>query len=1369
MALPGSTQQEEFARFGEQQHRSMARTSSTIAGLLLLINSLGVDAAVVQDRIGQELHFTHLSLEEGLSQTTISAIAQDSRGFMWFGTHDGINRYDGYDFVTYRGDPEQPSGGKGHIVLDLLADPSGVLWIGTEAGGLSRFDPASETYETYQYEPDHPGGLRSNTIGSIWRDADGSLWLGTTGGWLTHFDPRNESFRNFRLPGVHEAQRSRGLIWKVFRDSAGILWMSHGDLGLARFDESAEKFAVFLHDPDKADTIGPGRVNDIFEGDGNLLICTSEGGLNLLDRRSGRFTRFHHDPDDSHSITHDNCNRIFRDSAGTYWVATERGLNQFDPATGRFTRHDDDPANPYALSDDNIRSIYEDRGGTLWFGSHGNGINKLDPGTLQFRHYRHQAGNPNSLSTSYIYAILEDSKGVLWIGGDDGVLNRFDRINQRVTRYQPDPNNPRALNDSQSLSAIHEDSAGSLWIGAFGGGLHKFERDTGIFKRFLHDPNDRHSISSDFVMAIEEDDRGYMWVGTFDGGLNRFERSTGRFERIYPDSADPNGYIPVIVRDIYQDRAGALWLTSWEEGLTRFDPQTGQSKNYRHESNDVHSLASDVTLMVHEDRDGMLWIATGAGLDRLDRRTGKFQHYTVKDGLPSNVVYALVEDRHGALWVTSNRGMTRFDPRTKDLRNYTSSDGLQGEEFNQIAVYQSKSGEIFFGGINGITAFHPDQVTDNPYVPPVVLTELQLFTQPVRFGKDSILQEPIWATEHIRLNPDQNFISIGFSALSYAAPENNRYRFKLESFDQDWYEVDAGRRLATYTSLPPGGYVFRVQGSNDDGVWNETGASLSLTVIPPWWQTMAFRGLVVVLVAGLIAVVFITQRMTALRRQHRLEAVVNERTRELSIAKETAESANRAKSVFLASMSHELRTPLNAILGYAQLLGRKELQDMQISRGLHTIRQAGEHLLSLINDILDLAKIEAGKVEMDNSSMNVRSFLIQVCDLIRVKADEKGLMFREEFSSVSSLSVHTDEGRLRQVLLNLLSNAIKFTQQGSVTLHVSCIDANGTVTLHFEVSDTGIGIPQQKLASVFRPFEQVDGVSQRYGGTGLGLAISSQLVRQFGGEIHLESTVGKGSRFWFDISFVRALDTGLVESDRDWDFPLGYEGSTRTVLIVDDVPTNREFLASLLVPLGFDVIDAQDGQEAVCRGTTESPDIILLDMVMPVMDGLEACRKLRQRDATRHVPIIALSASSSSASEAGALEAGADAFLSKPIEVRSLIKSMGELMRLQWHFPERQGDKAMMDSAAAAPMVLPPLDQLERLLEIAKVGSMRGVKQQAAAILQQDERHRPFADRLQRLADEFRSIEIVEFVRAAISRTKTTEDGCADVVRGDQR
>lgn len=1369
MAPPSSTQQEEFAQLCEQQ-RSMARTRSTIAGLLLLIYSLGVGAFIVQDRIGQEIHFTHLSLKEGLSQTTINAIAQDRRGFMWFATHDGINRYDGYSFVTYRGDPVHSNDSKGHIVLDLLADPSGVLWIGTEAGGLSRFDPSNETYKSYQYEPDNPNGLRSNTVASIWRDEDGGLWLGTTGGWLTHFDPRNESFRNFRLPGIHEAPRSRDLIWKVFRDSAGILWMSHGDLGLARFDESAEQFSVFSHDPENARTIGAGRANDFSEDQaGNLLICTSEGGLSRLDRSSGQFTRFHHDADDPHSISDDFCNRIFRDSAGTYWVGTERGLNRFDPATGQFTRYYEDPANPNALSDDNIRSIYEDRGGTLWFGTHRNGINKLDPGTFQFSHYRHQADNPNSLSTSYIYAILEDREGVLWIGGDDGVLNRFDRSNERVTRYQPDPNNPSALNDSQSLSAIHEDSAGSLWIGAYGGGLHRLDRGTGIFKRFLHDPNDRHSISSDVVLAIEEGDRGYLWIGTFDEGLNRFDRSTGQFERIYPDPGDPNGYIPVIVRHIHKDRAGALWLTSWEEGLTRFDPQTGQSKNYRHKSDDAQSLASDVTLMVHEDQDGMLWIATGAGLDRFDPRTGKFQHYTVEDGLPNNVVYAIGEDRDGALWISSNRGLTRFYPRTNVFRNYTSGDGLQGEEFNQLAVCQSNSGEILFGGINGITAFHPDKLTDNPYVPPVVLTELQLFTQPVAFGKDSILQQPIWATEHIRLNPDHNFISIGFSALSYAAPEDNRYRFKLEGLDKDWYEVDAGRRLATYTSLPPGDYVFRVQGSNEDGVWNQTGASLSLTVVPPWWQTMAFRGLAVLLGAALFAVVFIMQQRFAHRREHRLEAVVNERTRELSIAKEKAESANRTKSVFLASMSHELRTPLNAILGYAQILGRKELDDVQLSKGLQTIQKAGEHLLGLINNILDLAKFEAGKVEMDRSAMNVRSFLIQVCDLIRVKAEEKGLTFREDFSGVSSISVHTDQGRLRQVLLNLLGNAIKFTQQGSVTLHVSCIDANGTVTLHFEVSDTGIGIPEQKMASIFRPFEQVEGVAQRQGGTGLGLAISSQLVRQFGGEIQVESTVGKGSRFWFDLSFVRALNTGFVASDRDWDLPLGYEGSTRTVLIVDDVPTNREVLASLLVPLGFDVIDAKDGQEAISRGTTENPDIILLDMVMPVMDGLEACRKMRQLDATRHIPIIGLSASSSSASEAGALGAGADAFISKPVEVNSLIKLMGELMALQWRFPERQGDKVKMDLAAAAPMVLPPLDQLEHLLEIARVGSMRDVKEHVAVILQQDERHRPFAERLHRLADEFRSIEIVEFVKEAISRTKTPEDGCADAVRDDQR
>jgi signal transduction histidine kinase/ligand-binding sensor domain-containing protein/DNA-binding NarL/FixJ family response regulator len=1334
--------------------RHASRYVLAIVASLLLLPGIGVEANAAPERLAHEMHFNRLSLKQGLSQTTVGAIAQDSRGFMWFGTHDGLNRYDGYTFVSYRNDPGDASVPRGHIILSLLADPSGVLWVGTEAGGLGRFDPVTEKFVSYRVEPDNPNSLRSNTVRSIWRDEDGSLWLGTTGGWLTHFEPSSGTFRNYRIPQAGDAP-TRGLIASVYRDRNGTLWLGHGDSGLARFDEASGQFTAFLHSPEDPQSIGAGIVQCIVEDNGgNLWVCTGEGGLNRMDRATGRFTRFQHDPEVATSISHDNCSQIFQDSSGNYWVATEGGLDQFDPVTAAFTRHHEDPSDPYALSDSFILRVFEDRSGVLWFGTHGDGVNRLDPGTFQFTHYRHHADNPNTLSTSYVYTLHEDMDGILWIGGDDGVLNRVDRAKGIVTHYRPDANDPRALNVSQSISAIHEARDGTLWIGTYSGGLHGFDRQTGVFSRYVQDPNDGDSLPSNFVLAVEEDDAGGLWVGTVDEGLSRFDPATGRFERIAASAGDKDQHIPIIVRDIHRDSTGTLWLTSWEEGLTRFDPRTRSSKNYRHSVADPNSLADDVTFMVHEDRAGMLWVATGSGLDLFDPRTEQFTHYSVKDGLPNNVIYAIVEDDSGALWFSSNNGISRLDPKTGGIRNYSEADGLQGEEFNQLAVLRCRDGKIMFGGVNGITAFDAGNVRDNPYVPPVLLTDFQLFTRSVPFGRDSILQKPIWATEHITLQPDQNVISLGFSALSYAAPQDNRYRYKLDGLDRDWYEVDATRRLATYTSLPPGNYVFRVQGSNDDGIWNSEGASLSITVIPPWWRAAWFRTLVAVTTVGLIAMAFAVQRRNARQRERLLEEVVEERTHELRLAKERAEAATRTKSAFLAHMSHELRTPLNAILGYTQILGRTRQNEGQIRAGLQTIQNAGEHLLDLINNILDLARIEAGKIDLEKTVVNVREFLDQVCDLVRLKAKEKGLTFVEDFASVASVSVYTDEGRLRQILLNLLGNAIKFTHQGSVTLRVESLHSDGTVQLHFEVVDTGIGIARDKLATIFEPFEQAEGVGLRHGGSGLGLAISAQLVNQLGSVIRVDSSPGQGSRFWFDVSFVRAPGAGLKKAQQSSALPLGYAGPRRLALVVDDVQTNRDFMMSLLAPIGFDVIEAGDGQEAIVMATERRPDVILLDMIMPVMDGLETCRELRRIDITRQTPIIALSANSSSVNEAAALEAGANAFLSKPFKVETLILLVGDLMDLQWCFPQADAEAQTEPPTASSTVVLPPLDQLERLLEVANCGNMRDIKTQAALLVQQDERYRPFAGQVQRLADDFLSIEVVELVRKAIERVK---------------
>lgn len=885
--------------------------------------------------IAPDFKFTHLSIEDGLSQSTVTTILQDRHGFMWFGTQDGLNRYDGYSFVVYRNDPNDLNSLGGNQIRKIVQDASGILWIGTSGGGLNKYNPETDTFVRFINEPENPNSLKNNVIWNILADETGILWLYMDDGWLTKFDPKTGTFTHYHsdVTAPFNAEVAYYESKALYQDKNGDLWLSNYKGGLEKFDPITEQFTFFFNDPETPSTISAGGVTNVYEDDaGHFWICTSDGGLNLMDRKSGTFKHFQHDPANPYSLSDNNCRQILQDHMGLYWVTTGRGLNLFDPETGRFSRYHKDSSNPYSLSDDNLSAIYEDQGGVLWFGTYG-GLNKLNLSTVQFEHYRHIPENPDSLSTSYIYSIYEDKDGILWVGGDDGVLNRFDRHNNDVIHYEPNADDPNALNKSWSVSALYEDHTGTFWVGTFSGGLHTFDRKTGKFQRYLHNPDDPDSISSDIILAICEDSNGNIWVGTEGGGLNRFDRATATFQHYLPTSNDPKDKRPSSVRGIYEDKAGFLWLTSWYEGLTLFDPRTEQFVNYRHDSENIESLGNDLTYVVHEDQMGTLWVGTDSGLDRFDRITNTFYHYTVQHGLPNNVIYAIMEDTSGNLWVSTNRGISKFDLRTITFHNYNVFDGLQSDEFNQNAYFQSSSGEMFFGGVNGLNAFYPDQVTSDPYRPPVILTDLQLFNRSVSVSEKSVLTKPIWDTEQVTLNYDQDVFSIAFAALSYAAPAENLYRYKLEGFDEDWNNVDAKRRFAMYTNISPGEYTFRVQGSNKDGVWNEEGVAIKIIITPPWWDTWWFKSGVLITIFTLVFGIYLI-RVKSLERSNR----------ELSFAYEaTIEGWSRALDLRDHETEGHTQRVTEMALKLADIMGLSDAEKADLRRGalLHDIGKMG--------------------------------------------------------------------------------------------------------------------------------------------------------------------------------------------------------------------------------------------------------------------------------------------------------------------------------------------------------------------------------------------------------------------------------------------
>ncbi|MBL7065099.1 MAG: GAF domain-containing protein [Anaerolineae bacterium] len=837
------------------------------------------------------IRFERITAEDGLSQNAVLAIAQDRQGFMWFGTEGGLNKYDGYRFIVYKHDSDDPSTLSDDFVSSIYEDRGGDLWVGTR-NGLNRFDRATGTFTRYQHDPSAPQSLGGSWVVAIYEDCEGTLWVGIEDGGLDQLDRDTDSFIHYRHDAGDPNTLSDDTVRAIYEDDSGGLWIAtHG--GINRFDRATGIFTHYLHDPDDPQSLSGSDVSTIFEDhQGALWIGTEDGGLNQIvlskdegiARSSETFVRYQHDPDDPRSLSHDRVRAVFEDSAGRLWIGTQNGLDLFDRGRDQFVHYRHNASDPYSLSSNSIWSIYEDRTGILWFGTYGGGLSKYNRTTDQFALYQHNPDLPNSLSDNMIWSICQDRSGILWIGTFNGGLNRLDRESGTFTVYRHDPDDPTSLG-SDDVRAVLDDREGTLWVGTHSGGLGQFDPGTETFSHYRHDHDDPHSLSEDRVTVMYQDRGGSLWIGTRAGGLNRLDRATETFTRYQHDPDDASSLSDDRVWAIYEDRSGALWVGTLG-GINLLDVATGRFTHYVHDSDDPQSLSNDQAFSFYEDPTGAVWIGTwGSGLDRFDRATQTFAHYTEKDGLPDNVIYGIEVDAEGFLWLSTNQGLSKFDPGAETFQNYDVRNGLQNNEFNVGAHFTSESGEMFFGGIQGFNGFYPEQVMGNPHVPPIVVTAFSKFNEVVR--------RDLSPNEHIQLSYRDNFISFEFAALDYTAPDKNQYAYMLEGQDQDWIYART-RRHADYTNLRGGDYVFRVKGSNNDGVWNEEGVAIYLTVTPPIWETWWFRGSVILVLAGSLIGGYRLRVRSVEARSRELENQVEERTHEIEQRTQELEALYRA-------------------------------------------------------------------------------------------------------------------------------------------------------------------------------------------------------------------------------------------------------------------------------------------------------------------------------------------------------------------------------------------------------------------------------------------------------------------------------------------
>ncbi len=1194
----------------------------------------------------EQITFSYISINEGLSQSTVFSIDQDKRGNMWFATYDGVNKYDGYAFTVYQHNEDDPNSIANDISRIVKTDSQGRVWIGTR-DGLSRYDEEKDIFQNFFYEKNGKH-LQVNGIEEI---SPEQLLISTPEG-LIMFDIKESKF----IDDSFSTAMHKTIASTLYRQGDQIYIGTSTD-GLYTYSITQKTFEKVIP------ILGTKQIQAILQQSPTRIWVATEGaGLFLINPKTKEIKNYLHSPSNPKSISSNYIRSLAMDSQNRLWIGTFNDLNIYHEGTDSFASYSSNPVENGSLSQRSVRSIFMDSQGGMWLGTYFGGLNYYHPIRNRFKNIRN-IPYKNSLSDNVVSCIVEDKDKNLWIGTNDGGLNLYNPITQRFTSYTLQEDESARGIGSNNIKAVYVDEKKSLvYIGTHAGGLSILHRNSGQVENF----NQRNSqLVNENVYAILPDGEGNLWLGTL-SALVRFNPEQRSFTTIEKEK-DGTPVVSKQITTLFRDSHKRLWIGG-EEGLSVF----------KQEGLDIQKASilpvSNVTKLftncIYEASNGIIWVGTREGFYCFNEKDKQIKRYNTTNGLPNNVVYGILEDSFGRLWLSTNRGISCFNPETEKFRNFTESDGLQSNQFNTASYCRTSVGQMYFGGINGITTFRPELLLDNPYTPPVVITKLQLFNKVVRPDDETgILTKNISETKSITLKSWQTAFSIEFVVSNYISGQHNTFAYKLEGYDKEWYYLTDSRTVS-YSNLPQGTYQFLVKAANSDGKWNPIPTALEIIVLPIWYKTWWALLIFFATFAGFITFVF---RFFWMRKSMEAQLEIERRD------KEHQEEINQMKMRFFINISHELRTPLTLILTPLQEIINK-ISDRWTRNQLEYIQRNANRLLHLVNQLMDYRRAELGVFELKAKKGNAHQ-LIQDNFLFYDKLARHKKITYTLHSELEDKEVLFDANYLELIVNNLLSNAFKYTESGQ-SITVTLKEENGWLLL--QVSDIGIGIPINKQGKIFERFYQIE---SEHVGSGIGLSLVQRLIELHHGRIELDSEENKGSTFSVylpqDLSVYKPselasnneqneeeqvystnskamyfIDTEKVENEsvESGDKKRG------TILIVEDNNEIRRYLSNGLADL-FNTLEAGNGEEALEKLKDNEVDVIVTDVMMPVMDGIKLCKNVKQNIRTCHIPVIILSAKTDIKDQMEGLQMGADDYIPKPFSLAILTTKIQNMMR----------------------------------------------------------------------------------------------------------